>query len=116
MRAIYRKEESGLRIRRILLPFLVGHARNLLKRLFYNYYLRGFSAGSIELLLALILLPFGVSMGLVEWSRSIATGRVASSGTVMLAALPIILGFQLLLSFIAEDIQNLPRTPISPNL
>ncbi|MGC8532316.1 MAG: hypothetical protein ACP5M1_09780, partial [Acidiphilium sp.] len=39
-----------------------------------------------------------------------------SSGTVMLAALPIILGLQLLLSFIGYDIASVPSRAIFPTL
>ena len=43
-----------------------------------------------------------------------STGEVASTGTVMIAVLPIILGFQLLLNFLAFDMGNEPKTPIQP--
>ena len=35
-------------------------------------------------------------------------------GVVMLAAMPIILGVQLLLQAVTLDVANVPRTPISP--
>jgi hypothetical protein len=39
-----------------------------------------------------------------------------SSGTVMLAALPVILGAMLLLAFVGHDIGSVPRVPIHPRL
>ena len=44
----------------------------------------------------------------------ISTGQVASTGTVMVAMLPIILGFQLLLNFLAFDMANEPKLPLQP--
>ena len=39
-----------------------------------------------------------------------------STGTVMLAALPALVGLQLLLSFISFDVTNIPRRAIHPDL
>ena len=66
----------------------------------------------VALGLGAILFLFGFVTGVAAWSRSIETGIPASSGTVMLAGLPVILGFQLLLSFLNFDIQNHPRQPL----
>jgi glycosyltransferase involved in cell wall biosynthesis len=116
MSAVYDGEESGLSIRRILWPFLKGHARNFSKRIVYNYFLRDFHIASLELLLGIVFLLFGVVFGLVKWSLGQETGIPASAGTVMLGALPVILGFQMLLSFLQFDIQSVPRTPLYQNL
>ena len=86
--------------------------RNTLKRIFYNYFLRNFSIASVELVLGLALAVFGSSVGIVQWSRSIATGEPATSGTVMLAALPIVVAVQFLTAFFTYDTQDIPRVPI----
>lgn len=112
MSARYGEEISSLRIGRVIGPFLLGNLRNLGKRIFYNYFLRDFNIASVQLVLGSILFLFGFVTGVVAWSRSIETGIPASAGTVMLAALPVILGFQLLLSFLNFDIQNQPRQPL----
>jgi glycosyltransferase involved in cell wall biosynthesis len=112
MSAHYGDEVSSLRIGRIIGPFLLGNFRNLGKRIFYNYFLRDFNIASLQLVLGSILFLFGFVTGIVAWSRSIETGFPASAGTVMLAGLPVILGFQLLLSFLNFDIQNQPRQPL----
>jgi glycosyltransferase involved in cell wall biosynthesis len=116
MSAVYDGEESSLSIRRILWPFLKGHARNLSKRIVYNYFLRDFHIASLELLLGIVFLLFGVVFGLVKWSLGQETGIPASAGTVMLGALPVILGFQMLLSFLQFDIQSVPRAPLHQSL
>ncbi len=113
MPARYGNEVSSLRIGRIVFPFLLGHMRNLAKRIFYAYFLRDFSIASIQLVTGTLLFLFGLFIGIDAWSASISTGITASAGTVMLAGLPIILGFQLLLSFLNYDIQNQPSMPLS---
>lgn len=116
MRAQYAEEKSNLKIPNIVWPFLKGYSRNLVKRIFYNYYLRDFSIASVELMLGIILLLFGVGFGVSEWAQSVAINKPASAGTVMLSALPIIIGFQLLLSFLNYDMSSVPKLPISPRL
>lgn len=113
MDAVYGDEVSNLNIKKIMMPFLKGNIKNLGKRIFYNYFLRGFSIASIELLLGTLLFIFGVIYGASAWYNSIATNLPATSGTVMLAALPIILGVQFLLSFIQADIENQPTVAIT---
>ena len=112
MRAVYAEEESNLKISRILLPFLGGHMRNFTKRIFYNYFLRDFSIASIELLLGIVLLPFGLIFGSFQWSHSDALGIPASAGTVMLSALPVIIGVQFILSFLHYDIAAVPQNRV----
>ncbi len=116
MRALYGEEESNLKISKILFPFLRGHARNFIKRIFYNYFLRDFNAASIELVLGFPLLVFGIIFSLCQWGNAIEAGREASAGTVMLGALPVILGLQFLLSFLQYDIRSVPNVPIHNKL
>jgi glycosyltransferase involved in cell wall biosynthesis len=114
--ARYGDEESNLRIGQILPQFLAGHLRNLTKRIFFNYFLRDFSIASLQLVVGLAFFVFGVSFGAYHWWTSVRTDGLASSGTVMVATLPIILGTQLLLSFLSYDISQQPRIPITPRL
>jgi glycosyltransferase involved in cell wall biosynthesis len=116
MDASYGEERSNLSIRRILLPFLLGHAKNTVKRIFYSYFLRDMTAGSLELLAGTSLLLFGLAFGLYNWIGSLAAGRVTPSGTVMLAALPCILGLQFLLAFLNGDINSAPSEPLQNKL
>jgi len=52
---------------------------------------------------------FGVTWGAVFWAISVKAGVAATTGTVMIAVLPIMLGFQLLLQFVVFDVQDIPR-------
>ena len=113
MPTIYGNEKSSLVLPRILLEFLSGHAKNTFKRIFYSYYLRNFNIASIEIVVGLVSILFGSTIGVRHWWLSHDTGVPATSGTVMLAALPIVVGVQLLLAFLSYDLQNVPREPLS---
>ena len=112
MQAHYGDEESSLRLRRASLVFAWRHSVNFFKRLFYNYFLRGFSVASVEWIAGPLLLGFGVVFGVSAWLRSIEAGVAATAGTVMLASLPTIVGMQMLLSAIHFDIGNEPSVPL----
>jgi len=112
MDARYGEEVSNLRVSKIVGEFLFNHVRNFCKRLFYNYYLRDVSLASLELPLGLLLLGGGAIFGGYHWYLSSFLGEASSAGTVMLAALPTLMGFQLVLAFIGYDISSVPRRPI----
>lgn len=114
MPAIYGEEVSHLRIFHIIPEFTFKHFRNLIKRIFYNFYLRDLSIASLELPVGLFLLLFGLLHGSYYWFVSLKTGIGSASGTVMLSALPIILGLQLILAFLSHDYQSVPTRPIHP--
>lgn len=114
MEARYADETSNLRIGAVLGQFFTKNLRELTKRLLYTYFLRDFSLASAQLLFGVLLMGFGAVFGAWGWWASIASGQAATTGTVMIAVLPIILGFQLLLSFLGFDMANEPRVPIQP--
>lgn len=116
MHAMYGDETSNLRITKVLPEFLFKHMRNVLKRIFYNYFLRDMSVASVELLCGLALLSGGFLFGAYHWIVAILNNATTPVGTVMLAVLPIIVGVQLLLAFLAYDIANTPRRPIGDDL
>ncbi len=109
MHAKYEDEESNLKITKVLLEFPPKYMTRFFKRIFYNYFLRDFNIASIELLLGTIFFLLGTLIGIYRWYQSAVTGMTASAGTVMFASLPIILGFQLLLSALNFDIKNIPK-------
>lgn len=115
MDARYGDEISNLHISRILGEFVVKHARNFAKRIFYNYFLRNLSLASLELVLGILLAVFGASFGGYHWWRSVTAGVPTLAGTAMLSAVPLILGVQLVLAFLGYDIASVPRRPIWPS-
>ncbi|MCB1607039.1 MAG: glycosyltransferase family 2 protein [Xanthomonadales bacterium] len=111
MVSVYAGEPSSLSPMAQIRPFLRGHALNFCKRLIYDYLLRGFSVASIQLIWGLLLLSGGTVFGLLQWIGHVRAGVPASAGTVMLAALPVLVGVQCLLAWLAHDMANDPRTP-----
>jgi dolichol-phosphate mannosyltransferase len=111
MDAKYGDEISNLKISKIVGEFMVKHLRNFAKRVFYNYYLRDMSLASLELPVGLLMFLFGCVFGGYHWIKSIHDGLSSSSGTVMLSALPIIVGLQFILAFLGYDIGSVPTRP-----
>jgi glycosyltransferase involved in cell wall biosynthesis len=109
MEARYGNEKSNLSVLKALFEFPGKHFVRFHKRLFYNYYLRDMSAASLELPLGAALGWFGFIFGVVSFSESVNTGVAATAGTVMLSAVPVILGFQLVLAFLSYDIASVPK-------
>ena len=112
MDAQYGEEVSNLKVSRVIGDFLFKHVRNFLKRIFYNFFLRDLSIASFELIVGCALMLGGVLYGIGNWIRSAQTGTETTAGTVMLAALPLIIGLQFLLGFLNYDIASVPRRPI----
>lgn len=112
MDAKYGDEVSHLKISKIIGEFFVKHARNFLKRIFYNYYLRDMSLASIELPVGSALLGFGSIYGGYYWVHSAQAGVSTPVGTVMIAALPVLMGLQLILAFLSYDISSIPQRPL----
>jgi len=109
MAARYAGEASSLHIGRVVLNFPGKYAVRFFKRLFYGYLLRDFNAGSVQLALGLLLFLSGAAFGSWHWFLSTSAGVAATSGTVMLAALPVLLGGHLLIGALNYDIANVPR-------
>jgi hypothetical protein len=112
MDAKYGDEISHLKISKIIGEFFAKHVKNFSKRIFYNYYLRDMSLASIELPIGLVLLGFGSIYGGYHWMHSAQVGVSTPAGTVMLSALPVLAGIQLLLGFIGYDVSSVPVRPI----
>jgi len=108
MEAIYEDEKSNLQIRKILFPYIIGHATNFSKRIVYTYFLRDFNFASLCLTLSIPLLLSGFLFGFYQWFLGISNQIPSTAGAVMITALLLITGFQLLLSFFNYDVLNYP--------
>lgn len=116
MAARYGFERSKLRIPFVILEFPPKLVAMTLRRVLLRYFLYDFSVVSAYLVAGIPLLLFGVIFGSANWVLYSSQGVPAPTGTVMLAALPVILGFQLVLAAISQDVQSVPSEPISPPL
>lgn len=110
MAARYGNEKSSLSPLREAPKFFIYHMRNFFKRIFYSYFLRGFSVASVELVVGVGALCFGLAYGAIEWADS----SVATAGSVMIAGISILTGMQLVLSFLNYDIGSQPQVAKHP--
>ena len=115
MRAHYSNEVSNLRISRELAPFLAGHIRNTFRRILYRYFFRDLSLASLQLVAGTALFGFGLVFGLYHWWAA-PPDQLVPTGTIMIAALTFLMGFQLILAFLNYDISASPREPLHPFL
>ena len=102
----YGDEQSSLSILHTILTFPFLHARNFCKRFLYNYVLRDMSIATFELPIGLFLFCFGLFRGSTTWLESRASGLPSMTGTVVLSSISLVLGVQLILSFINYDIMQ----------
>ena len=109
MPTIYGNEKSGIRISSILFTFPWLFLRRFLYRVYQKYILRDFSPIALFLGLGSLLMEWGMGFGIYLWIKSILTHVQTSTGTVMLAVLPLMLGFQLVLEALVLDIHETPR-------
>jgi glycosyltransferase involved in cell wall biosynthesis len=107
--ARYRDEVSDLNPFKIGLTFPLLLLRRFFRRLYQKYVLRDFSPIALFIAVGLLLFAWGFCFGVYTWVKSNLTGHPAPTGTIMLALLPLILGFQLLLQAIVLDIQETPK-------
>jgi glycosyltransferase involved in cell wall biosynthesis len=115
MPARYGDEVSNLKVGAAFVSFAVRHLRNLVRRVIGQYFLRDFNVATLELLFGASSLVFGLSYSL-HWLAVRQPGQAASAGVVMGAALPVIVGVQLLLQAVNFDVMNTPSQPIHPYL
>jgi glycosyltransferase involved in cell wall biosynthesis len=110
--ARYQGERSALSKRRAAGEFPPRLVAATWRRIVRQYFIQDFTPVSLFLVAGLVFLLFGVLWGAYHWAESIRFGVAATTGTVMLAVLPVIVGVQLLLQALAQDIGNVPTRPI----
>lgn len=116
MPARYGEERSDLSVGRALIEFSWLLLRHGFRRVLWQYFVADFNAVSLFLVCGAPLITFGVLFGLYHWIDSYLRQVLTSTGTVMLAVLPLILGFQLLLQALVLDVQSRPEQPLQARL
>lgn len=109
MPARYGGEPSSLRVHRIVPVFTWLLLSRMVYRFYTKYMLLDFSPIALFVLTGLPLFLWGAGFGAFAWWANAQQGTFASTGTVMLSVLPLLLGFQLLLQALVLDIQQSPR-------
>lgn len=107
--AKYGDEKSSLSITKTLVGFPPKLFKGLCKRIFLKYFIYDFNMLSLYLVVGLPMLLFGIIFGSIKWIEAMISNIETSTGTVMLAVLPIILGTQFILQAIQIDMNNIPR-------
>ena len=102
--ARYSGEKSSMSLPKIAgsFPFLLLHRFWL--RIYQKHVLRDFSPIALFYGLGIPLFVWGFFFGLAVWIHSIVYHNVATVGTVMLSALPVIVGLQLVLQAVVLEI------------
>ena len=111
--AKYEGEKSHLSAWKSLFEFPPKIIKGFLRRIIYEYFIRDFTQTSLLLFTGVVFSGFGLIWSLYYWLRSIKTGVVTTTGTVMIGVLPVILGIQFLLQALVMDTQNIPDNPVS---
>jgi len=106
---IYGAERSGIRIGQVLTAFPVRLLGGTVRRLYHRYVIRDFSPVIVFLASGALLFCGGLAWGIAVWVQSARTGVAAPVGSIMLAALPMLSGFELLLQGVVLDINGSPR-------
>jgi dolichol-phosphate mannosyltransferase len=106
----YGGETSSLRPGRALVEFPFRLVAGFFRRLFWRYLFYDVSPVAIFFLSGSVLLLFGTIFGAFHWIRNAPRNVPTPTGIVMAAAMPIILGFQLILQALVLDVQNSPRS------
>ena len=111
--AVYGDEVSSIRLSKVV-PELVGLlGKGFWRRIWYRYVLWSFSPVALLLVLGILAGVFGLAVAV--WITIVSMASVvATAGTVMLAALPLMISTQLLVSALQLDIQNSPSEPNLP--
>ena len=110
MTSIYGEEQSSLSIRRVLWEFPPKLLRLFLRRITLQYFLFDVNLGSLYIFFGILMTIAGFAFGSLEWAETIITHHARTAGTVMLAVLPILIGFQLLSNALMYDVQFAPKT------
>jgi dolichol-phosphate mannosyltransferase len=109
MQPVYAGETSSLSPVGSAGSFAPRLVQRWLYRMFMSYFMRDFNVVSILLVSGLPMMAFGAVWSTYWWVHQYRLGIPATTGTVMVGILPIVLGFQLLLQAIVLDVGNEPK-------
>ena len=113
--ARYGTEQSSMRLSRVLVTFPVKLLVGGIARVWYRHFWFDFTLAALLLVLGAPLCAWGLGFGAFAWWRSVDTGVTATSGTVMLAALPFLLGANLLLHAVSLEVSDFFNGRVSPD-
>jgi dolichol-phosphate mannosyltransferase len=117
MFARYGTEKTNLRISRVLFEFPWHLVKGFLRRIWLRKVLYSLTMEAILGFFGVLFILVGGTFGLIELVHyAIKLRTPAPAGTVMTAALPIFLGFQMVINAILLDVQSVPAMPLCEKL
>lgn len=105
MPTIYTSAPSSLSIGRVIVDFPPRLLKLTMRRFLLQYFVFDVNLGSLYAIFGSFLLLFSIVFGAYEWVESYVTHVGRATGTVMLAVLTFLMGFQLLLNALMCDVQ-----------
>jgi dolichol-phosphate mannosyltransferase len=105
----YADEESSLSPARILARFPPLLIRAAVRRILIRYFVRDFTPVALFLLAGGLLTTFGVTFGGYQWFQRYGSGVPTPTGTILVAVMPLLAGFELLVQAIVMDIGSVPQ-------
>ena len=112
MEARYQGEASSLSVFSASVEFSFRLLSSLTRRLLLEYFVLDLRPGTLFGVLGAVGVLFGTAFGLYHWRLGETLGVSSLPGTVMVAAVPVIVGTQLLVQAMALDIaesRSFPR-------
>ena len=106
MEARYRGEPSSLSVVGASVEFAFRLVGSLVRRVALEYFVLDMRPGTLFGVAGALGVGFGTTFGLYHWRLGETLGTSSLPGTVMVAAIPVIIGAQLLLQAIALDISE----------
>ena len=109
MPSIYGDEKSNMKIYKMPIHFTINLLKSFFGRIWKTYFVYDFNIGTLYLLFGMPLFLGGVIFGGYNWYHYSSINQFTPLGTIMISALLIILGFQLLLQAVQFDIFLTPK-------
>jgi dolichol-phosphate mannosyltransferase len=104
--ALYGDETSYIRVGRVAWSFPWRLARGFAWRFAKRHIVNDFGLIAFLAVLGAVLVAFGAVFGIVEWALAASAGRPATTGTVMISVLPLMIGIQMLLQALSIEVQS----------
>lgn len=104
--AKYGEEISSMKLSSIIRSFPGKLAKGFFRRVYQKYVFRSVSPFALLFFLGMALMAWGGIWGGFAWYESAATGQAATTGTVVLGLLPLLLGFASVLQALVLDVAD----------
>jgi len=104
MPAIYAEEKSNLSVLKTLFTFPPKLFKSFLRRIWLRYFVYDFNISSLYIFFGTPLFFFGIIFGIINWINYAKIQTATPTGTIMIAVISLVLGFQMILAAIQYDI------------